>query len=104
MCAPPPPLLRLSLIVFACVHLLHFSLRLYTKILTIQEQQKKRKFKNEELAKAALPSLIDFDPAVLLLEDLRHAYGHAALFFHDRLGGSNIGIVWNPAVRSFSFL
>lgn len=46
----------------------------------------------------------DFDPAALLLAELRRQYSDIALFFHDSLGGDVIGVVWKPEVSRFSDL
>ncbi|KAI9096592.1 Nrap protein [Phlyctochytrium arcticum] len=40
--------------------------------------------------------LAEIDPAQCLLKELRQAFGHLALFFHDTYGGDYIGVVWNP--------
>jgi hypothetical protein len=40
--------------------------------------------------------LVEHDPVQLFLAELRSRYGHTALFFHDRLGGHSIGVVWDP--------
>jgi hypothetical protein len=68
-----------------------------TRLIRIQDS-KKRKFKNIELAAEKNSGQVDFDPASLLMGELRAQYSHVALFFHDRLGGNTIGVAWNPAV------
>ncbi|KAK7073657.1 hypothetical protein SK128_015685 [Halocaridina rubra] len=40
--------------------------------------------------------VVMFDPAQLYLEELRDAFDHLALFFHDEHGGDIIGVVWRP--------
>ncbi|KAF9186701.1 hypothetical protein BGZ50_002363 [Haplosporangium sp. Z 11] len=40
--------------------------------------------------------LIGFDPAAEYLAELQRAFGDIALFFHDRYGGTQIGVLWNP--------
>ncbi|KAI7818797.1 Nrap protein [Gamsiella multidivaricata] len=44
--------------------------------------------------------LIGFDPAAEYLAELQRAYGDIALFFHDRYGGTQIGVLWNPITLS----
>ncbi len=61
--------------------------------------EKKRKFKNLQIAsEKEARSLVGFDPAEMFVAELRAMYSHAAVFFHDELGGSVVGVVWNPAV------
>jgi U3 small nucleolar RNA-associated protein 22 len=61
-----------------------------------------KKYKNlalqDESTQAATEqkTVVSHDPAQLYLRDLRSAYGDAALFFYDKLGGDVIGVVWNP--------
>ncbi|CUA70802.1 U3 small nucleolar RNA-associated protein 22 [Rhizoctonia solani] len=40
--------------------------------------------------------LVGFDPAAEYLADLRRAFGHLALFFHDPHGGDVIAGLWDP--------
>ncbi|KAJ9106826.1 hypothetical protein QFC19_002954 [Naganishia cerealis] len=50
--------------------------------------------------------LVDFNPVTLFVQDLeilitlrlQRMYGHQIVFFHDRLGGTIIGGLWNPAI------
>ncbi|KAF9902688.1 hypothetical protein BX616_001852 [Lobosporangium transversale] len=44
--------------------------------------------------------LIGFDPAAEYLTELQRAYGDTALFFHDKYGGTQIGVLWNPIALS----
>ncbi|KAG0324998.1 hypothetical protein BGZ99_001153 [Dissophora globulifera] len=44
--------------------------------------------------------LIGLDPAAAFLSELQKAYGEIALFFHDRYGGTQIGVLWNPTTLS----
>ncbi|KAF9544001.1 hypothetical protein EC957_000270 [Mortierella hygrophila] len=44
--------------------------------------------------------LIGFDPATEYLAELQRTYGDIALFFHDRYGGTQIGVLWNPMALS----
>ncbi|KAG0297764.1 hypothetical protein BGZ96_004955 [Linnemannia gamsii] len=44
--------------------------------------------------------LIGFDPAAEYLAELQRTYGDIALFFHDRYGGTQIGVLWNPNALS----
>ncbi|KAI8600248.1 Nrap protein [Dissophora ornata] len=44
--------------------------------------------------------LIGFDPAAEYLAELQRSYGDIALFFHDRYGGTQIGVLWNPITLS----
>ncbi|KAG0011689.1 hypothetical protein BGZ80_000504 [Entomortierella chlamydospora] len=44
--------------------------------------------------------LIGFDPATEYLAELQKLYGDIALFFHDRYGGTQIGVLWNPITLS----
>ncbi|KAG9327014.1 hypothetical protein KVV02_006491 [Mortierella alpina] len=44
--------------------------------------------------------LIGFDPAAEYLAELQRVYGDIALFFHDRYGGTQIGVLWNPVSLS----
>ncbi|XP_044017229.1 nucleolar protein 6-like [Aphidius gifuensis] len=40
--------------------------------------------------------LVEFDPVECYLKELRTAYGDIALFFHDKYGGSMIGVLIKP--------
>ncbi|KAF9584422.1 hypothetical protein BGW38_006511 [Lunasporangiospora selenospora] len=40
--------------------------------------------------------MIGFDPAAEYLAELQRAFGDIALFFYDRYGGTQVGILWNP--------
>ncbi|CAG8433493.1 6277_t:CDS:10 [Diversispora eburnea] len=57
----------------------------------------------QDLAKASITFiddnniLIGFDPVVCYLKELRSLYSNIALFFHDKYGGTVIGIVWKPS-------
>ncbi|KAI8923033.1 Nrap protein [Entophlyctis helioformis] len=44
--------------------------------------------------------LAQFDPVDCLLADLHAAFGHLALFFHDRYGGDKIAVVWKAGVMA----
>ncbi|KAF9344020.1 hypothetical protein BGX26_004904 [Mortierella sp. AD094] len=44
--------------------------------------------------------LVGFDPAAEYLAELQKLYGDIALFFHDRYGGTQIGVLWNPITLS----
>ncbi|XP_048255650.1 nucleolar protein 6-like isoform X1 [Haliotis rufescens] len=46
-----------------------------------------------------LMPVVDYDPVQFYLEELRGAFGDLALFFHDKYGGSTIGIVWKPKAK-----
>ncbi|XP_066977982.1 nucleolar protein 6 [Macrobrachium rosenbergii] len=41
--------------------------------------------------------VVMFDPAEMYLRELRAAFSHLALFFHDEFGGNVIGLVWKPS-------
>lgn len=46
----------------------------------------------------------DFDPAQLFLEELRAQHGTIAQFYHDKYGGSTIGVKWRTqAVAAHPF-
>ena len=60
-----------------------------------------QKFKNLAPATGASDALrVNFDPAQLLLGDLRKAFGHVAKFYYDGLGGTTIGVVWDSAATT----
>lgn len=40
--------------------------------------------------------IVEFDPVIKYLEDLRKSYGEFALFFHDTYGGNVIGVLLIP--------
>ncbi|KAJ1679267.1 U3 snoRNP protein, partial [Spiromyces aspiralis] len=46
------------------------------------------------------PGMVEFDPVALYVRDLRALYHPIALFFYDLLGGSTIGGIWNPKLRT----
>ncbi|XP_065071800.1 nucleolar protein 6-like [Rhopilema esculentum] len=43
----------------------------------------------------ALP-VVNFDPAMIYLEELRSSFSEIALFFYDQHGSTVIGVVWKP--------
>jgi len=45
------------------------------------------------LSSSTLP-VVDFDPPQMYLEELRDAFSDVALFFYDKYGGLDIGVVW----------
>ena len=55
-------------------------------------------FKNLQIAATLDTSSIGYDPVQLYLEDLNHAFGTAALFFHGKYGGKVIAGLWRPTV------
>ena len=60
-----------------------------------------KKFKNlAPAADASNTPRVNFDPAQLLLGDLRKAFGHVAKFYYDALGGTSIGVVWDSAATT----
>ncbi|KAF8950750.1 hypothetical protein BGZ52_001534 [Haplosporangium bisporale] len=40
--------------------------------------------------------MIGFDPAAEYVAELQRAFGDIALFFYDRYGGTQVGVLWNP--------
>ncbi|KAG0330997.1 hypothetical protein BG000_011298 [Podila horticola] len=40
--------------------------------------------------------LVGFDPAAEYVAELQRAFGDIALFFYDRYGGTQVGVLWNP--------
>ncbi|CAG2121312.1 unnamed protein product, partial [Medioppia subpectinata] len=42
--------------------------------------------------------IVDFDPVDRYVRQLRDSYGDYALFFYDRFGGREIGVLWRPSV------
>ncbi|KAG0330358.1 hypothetical protein BG004_002115 [Podila humilis] len=40
--------------------------------------------------------LIGFDPVAQYVAELQRAFGDIALFFWDRYGGTQVGVLWNP--------
>jgi len=72
------------------------------------QSKKKRAYKNlaavtKKKAADTLP-LVEHNPVALFVKDLQKHYGHAASFFYDELGGTTIGVVWDPeAVSPHSF-
>ncbi|KAG0049577.1 hypothetical protein BGZ83_005586 [Gryganskiella cystojenkinii] len=44
--------------------------------------------------------LIGFDPVTEYLSELQRSFGDIALFFHDKYGGTQIGVLWNPVSLS----
>jgi len=42
--------------------------------------------------------IIDFDPVDKYLKLLRSSYSEFALFFYDRFGGREIGVMWKPSI------
>ncbi|KND02445.1 rRNA-processing protein UTP22 [Spizellomyces punctatus DAOM BR117] len=55
------------------------------------------KYKNLMMVKdRELALLSEIDPVQWYLDELQAAFGHVALFFHDKYGGDAIGVVWNP--------
>ena len=47
-------------------------------------------------APLAAPPVLEFDPAAAFCRELAAFLGPSALVFHDELGGSVVGVVWNP--------
>ncbi len=43
-------------------------------------------------------SIFDFDPIHQFVEQLRFSYSEFALFFNDRFGGREIGVLWKPSI------
>ncbi|KAI1798486.1 Nrap protein [Ganoderma leucocontextum] len=60
----------------------------------------KAKYANASLASSVAPIFPGFDPAATLFADLRSVYQDTALLFYDALGGSSIGGVWQPMLRT----
>ncbi len=58
--------------------------------------KKRPGFKNLELQSVDDNTLIAFDPAQLLLDELYALYGSNIIFFHDAHKGSVIAGLWNP--------
>lgn len=50
----------------------------------------------ENLKKEKMAAMIGFDPVEYYLDELRKLYSDVALFFHDKHGGTIIGVVWIP--------
>ncbi|KAJ9094624.1 hypothetical protein QFC20_006864 [Naganishia adeliensis] len=53
---------------------------------------------------ASREPLVEFNPVNLFVQDLERLYGHQIVFFHDKLGGTVVGGLWNPSIlqhRSF---
>jgi len=51
--------------------------------------------------------VVEFDPAVIYLNELKSTFSDIAWFFHDKFGGTVIGVVWKPNAldpRSFKIL
>ena len=42
--------------------------------------------------------IIDFNPIGLYLQQLIQSYSRFALFFYDKFGGQQIGVLWKPSV------
>ncbi len=42
--------------------------------------------------------IIGFDPIHQFVEQLRSSYSEFALFFYDRFGGREIGVLWKPSI------
>jgi U3 small nucleolar RNA-associated protein 22 len=42
--------------------------------------------------------IIDFNPIHQFVEQLRSSYSEFALFFYDRFGGREIGVLWKPSI------
>ena len=57
-------------------------------------------FKNLQVHAVDRLSDLESDPVSLYLNELRWLFGSNVLFFHDELGGSIIGGIWNPQTRS----
>ncbi|XP_071514441.1 nucleolar protein 6 isoform X1 [Panulirus ornatus] len=57
---------------------------------------KNLKVKPYEYSTDEVMPVVMFDAAQLYLRELRHAFNHLALFFHDEHGGNIIGVVWKP--------
>lgn len=62
---------------------------------------RKRKYKNLSAMEGerALP-MVDHDPVVLFLAELRARFGHLGLFFANYVGGDVIGMALDPAVKA----
>lgn len=41
--------------------------------------------------------VVEFDPPRLLLNELKATFGELCLFFHDKHGGTVIGVLWKPS-------
>ena len=76
---------------------LHLNTRFATSSLDFT--QKKLVFKNLQVQADGLPDL-EPDRVGLYLKELRCLFGSNILFFHDELGGSIIGGIWNPQTGS----
>lgn len=57
-------------------------------------------FKNLQVHSVDRLSELDSDPVNLYLNELKYVFGTNILFFHDELGGSIIGGIWNPQTGS----
>ena len=55
----------------------------------------------KEEAKSSVIPVIEFNPAVLLLEELKGSYGHLATFHYDRYGGDVIAVKLKQVNKSF---
>ncbi|KAL8797599.1 MAG: hypothetical protein Q9195_000416 [Heterodermia aff. obscurata] len=79
-----------------------FVLHLNPRFVTSSREltRKRPVFKN--LQAHAVDGLFDLDsdPVSLYLNELRWLFGNSILFFHDELGGSIIGGIWNPQTGS----
>ncbi|KAL2441475.1 U3 small nucleolar RNA-associated protein 22 [Exophiala dermatitidis] len=53
-------------------------------------------FKNLQVQEALDTSSIGHDPVELFVRDLNHAFGNAAVFFHDPHGGKVVAGLWKP--------
>jgi U3 small nucleolar RNA-associated protein 22 len=42
--------------------------------------------------------IIHFDPIHQFVEQLRSSYSELALFFYDKFGGREIGVLWKPSI------
>ncbi|CAG8746016.1 5253_t:CDS:2, partial [Dentiscutata heterogama] len=51
---------------------------------------------HENLKNEKMVAMIGFDPVEYYLDELRKLYSDVALFFHDKHGGTIIGVVWIP--------
>lgn len=45
---------------------------------------------------------MNIDPLEYFVQQLRDKFGTFALFFYDKYGGYQIGVLWKPVTRTFS--
>ncbi|PVD20236.1 hypothetical protein C0Q70_20732 [Pomacea canaliculata] len=93
-----PPLEGYDVVVHLSQELLPRHYQAIDSEKNISALKQKYRYLSKRQQDADTMPMLDFDPASLLIEELKSAYGEMGLIFHDQFGGDVIGILWKPGV------